>query len=74
MPKKIYYGDVVIQHRRTKEINVVPRQVYTEGQNVNEQMLRKYALRHLPRKERDTYNIIRCCYDTAKQIGTTAYD
>jgi hypothetical protein len=73
MPQKIYFGDVEITNIRTGEKKNVHRKLFKELDSINDVSMRNYVLKHIPAKERQLYKIVKFQFDTAKQIGETAY-
>jgi hypothetical protein len=73
MPQKIYFGNVEIINTRTRQTQTMDRQVFKEQDTPNDTALRSTVLRQFKPNERANLQIVKLCFDTAKQIGQTFY-
>ncbi len=72
MAKQIFFGNVVIQHSKTKQIQVVEKVVYNENSNINCEQMKQRVSRSLGKQKID-FKILKYCYDTAIKVGLTNY-
>ena len=73
MAQKIYFGNVIIMHTKTRETQTIERKLFKECDNPNSDIVRSMIMRHIKPKDRKNYKIIRFCFETAKYMGDTAY-
>jgi hypothetical protein len=71
--QKIYFGNVEIQHKETGETRTIEKKVFKELDSPTDKNLKSYILKDIRPIEREKYIIKRFCFDTAKQMGNTAY-
>ncbi len=73
MQQNIYFGNAIIKNTKTGETQTIERVLYKECDNLHDNNLRSNILRGFKPKERDHIQIERLCFDTAKNMGVTAY-
>lgn len=70
--QKIYFGNVIIQDKRTGKNTTVENKIYLENDRPPAERLRSYILKDISTKERERYKILELCFDTAIVTGITA--
>jgi hypothetical protein len=73
MQQNIYFGNAIIKNTKSGETQTIERVVFKEGDNLQDNSLRSNILRGFKLKERDHIQIEKLCFDTAKNLGVTAY-
>lgn len=73
MAQKIYFGNVQIMNVKTRERKIVEKQLFKEFDRPNDADFANKILRHLSPKERQYWEIIELCFDTARYLGDTLY-
>jgi len=71
--QKIYFGDVIVKDTRNGATTTISKIIFLESDTPPATRLRAYILRYIATKERDKYQIIRFCTESAKVTGITAY-
>lgn len=73
MSQNIYFGNAIIKNMKTGEIQTVERALFKDGDSLSDNSLRSNILRNIRPKEREHIQIVKLCFDTAKNLGITAY-
>lgn len=73
MPQKIYYGNIELMNCKTRKKIILQNQLFKELDRPTDSDLRSKVLRKINPKEREQYQIIKLCFETAKHIANTNY-
>lgn len=73
MQQNIYFGNAIIKNTKTGETQTIERVLFKSGDNPTDNNLRSNILRGFKPKERDHIQIEKLCFDTAQNLGVTAY-
>lgn len=71
MSKKIFYGEAEVYNKATKKTEIIPGLIFKEGDPPETK--RNYVLKGIDPGKRNSYQIIRFVFETAKCIGITTY-
>ncbi len=73
MGQKIYFGSVEVQNLKTRQKQIIEKQLFKEFDRPNDLDFRKKILIDMKPIEREKWQITKLCFETAKYLGITAY-
>ena len=73
MAHKIYFGNVEIMNIKTRQRKIIERVVFLENESLTDAGLRSQVLKEFKTPEREYYQLVKLCVDTARFMSYTAY-